>query len=331
MSNKIRFGILSTAKIGRTQVIPAMRHCQYAEVAAIASNDKAKAEQTAAHLGITKAYGSYEALLADPDIDAVYIPLPNHLHVPYTLKAMAAGKHVLCEKPIAINAAEAAQLLEAAQQYPYLKVMEAFMYRFHPQWQQAKQMVADGILGEVKHIHSIFSYTNLDAANIRNKPEAHGGALMDIGCYCIEWPRFIFGREPQRVTGLVYRDPVFKTDSLTSALMDFGNGYSAAFSCSTQLEPYQRVNIIGSKGRLEIEMPCNAPNDTPAHLWLQRDRVIEEIKTETANQYTLQVDAFALAILNDIPVPTALTDALDNMRVIDALLKSAEIGEWVDL
>jgi predicted dehydrogenase len=331
MSNKIRFGILSTAKIGRTQVIPAMHQCKFAEVVAIASGNKAKAEETAADLNIPKACGSYEALLADPDIDAVYIPLPNHLHVPYTLKAMATGKHVLCEKPIAINAAEAAQLLAAAQQYPHLKVMEAFMYRFHPQWLQAKQIVADGLLGEVKHIHSFFSYTNLDAANIRNKPEAHGGALMDIGCYCISGPRFIFNREPQRVTGLVHRDPVFKTDSLTSGLLDFGDGHSAAFTCSTQLEPYQRVNITGSKGRLEIEIPCNAPADAPCKLWLQRDRVTEEIKTETANQYTLQVDAFAKAILNDTAMPTPLTDAVNNMQVIDAILQSAEAGEWVSL
>jgi predicted dehydrogenase len=331
MKNIVRWGILSTAKIGRTQVIPAMQKGEFTEVAAIASNDLAKARQTAGQLGIPKSYGSYDELLADADIDAVYIPLPNHLHVPYTLQALKAGKHVLCEKPIALNADEAAELFEATKQYPHLKVMEAFMYRFHPQWLQAKQIVDSGTLGQVKHIQAFFSYYNIDAGNIRNKPETGGGALMDIGCYCVSFPRFIFGSEPGRVVGLIDRDPVFKTDTLTSGLLDFGEGKSAAFTCSTQLEPYQRVNIIGAKGRLEIEIPCNAPIDAPCKLWLQRDKVIEEIKTETANQYTLQGDAFSRAILDDAPAPTPLVDAVGNMRVIDAIFKSAEAGGWVNL
>ncbi len=329
MSHIVRWGILSTAKIARTQLIPAMKIARFAQVTAIASSDLAKAQQTAADLNIPQAYGSYEALLADADIDAVYIPLPNHLHVEYTKKAMAAGKHVLCEKPIGLNATEAEDLLAATQQYPHLKVMEAFMYRFHPQWQKAKQIVSDGLLGEVKQVQSVFSYYNVDAGNIRNKPEAGGGALMDIGCYCISFPRFIFGIEPQKVVALANTDLDFGTDNLTTGLLDFGNGKSASFTCSTQLEPYQRVNIIGTKGRLEIEIPCNAPADVPCKLWLQRDRVIEEITTEVANQYTLQVDALSQAIINNSPVPTPLTDALGNMKVIDALKKSAE--EWISL
>lgn len=331
MQNKISWGVISTAKIARTQVIPAMKNCEFAKLVAISSGDADKARQTAADLGIPKSYGSYEALLADPDIDAVYNPLPNHLHVPYTLKALAAGKHVLCEKPIGINADEAQQLLEATKQYPHLKVMEAFMYRFHPQWQKAKELISSGKLGEVKHVHTHFSYYNIDAGNIRNKPEAHGGALMDIGCYCISFPRFIFDAEPERVVGLMHFDPEFKTDSLTSGLLDFGNGCNASFTCSTQLEPYQRINIVGDKGRLEIEIPVNAPADEPCHLWLQQNKVVEEIQTEAANQYGRQVDAFSKAILNNIPVPTPLTDALSNMKVIDALVKSAELGQWVEV
>lgn len=331
MNNKIRWGILSTAKIARTQVIPAIQQGQYGEVAAIASASKDKVEQTAAELSIARIYASYEELLAASDIDAIYNPLPNHLHVPYTIKALEAGKHVLCEKPIGINSAEARQLLDAAKQYPQLKVMEAFMYRFHPQWQKAREIIDSGLLGEVKQVHTVFSYYNVDPANIRNKPEAHGGALMDIGCYCISFPRFIFKREPVRVVGLATIDPVFGTDSLTSGMLDFGEGRSAAFTCSTQLEPYQRLNIQGTKGRLEVEIPVNAPADTPARLYLQRDRIIEEITTEPANQYTLQTDEFAQAILNNTPVPTPLTDALQNMQVIDAIVKSAATHAWVNI
>ncbi len=329
MSNKIRWGILSTAKIGRLQVIPAIQKSQFGIVTAISSNDKAKAKQTATELAIPKAYDSYEALLADPHIDAIYNPLPNHLHVPYTLKALAAGKHVLCEKPIAMNVKEAAGLIAAAKQYPHLKVMEAFMYRFHPQWLKAKKIINERLLGEVKHVQAFFSYYNVDAANIRNKPETGGGALMDIGCYCISFPRFIFNREPQRVMGLISRDPIFKTDTITSGLIDFGDGLSATLTCSTQLEPYQRVNIIGSKGRLEVEIPVNAPNDQPCKLWLQCNKAVKEIVVDAANQYTLQADEFSKSIMFNTLVPTPLTDALCNMQVIEALVKSADKNEWI--
>jgi predicted dehydrogenase len=329
MKDKIRWGILSTAKIGRTQVIPAIKQSQLGEVVAIASSDKAKAEHTAADLDIPKAYGSYEELLSDPNIDAVYIPLPNQLHVDYTLKAIAAGKHVLCEKPIGLNATDAQRLIDGAKQYPHLKVMEAFMYRFHPQWQKAKQLIDDGTLGEVKNVQCTFSYYNVDANNIRNK--AGGGALMDIGCYCISFPRFIFDAEPKRVVGLLNIDANFGVDNLSSGMLDFGNGNQATFTCSTQLEPFQRLNIFGSKGRLEVEIPVNAPNDAPCRLFLQRDRIVEEIIIPITNQYTQQVDAFAKAILDNTAVPTPLSDALGNMKVIDALVESGSKGEWVNI
>lgn len=329
MKDKIRWGILSTAKIARTQVIPAIKQSQLGQVAAIASSDKTKAEQTAADLDIPKAYGSYKELLNDPDIDALYIPLPNQMHVDYTLQALAAGKHVLCEKPIGLNVRDAQRLIDGTAQYPHLKVMEAFMYRFHPQWQKAKQLVDDGALGGVRNVQCTFSYYNVDAGNIRNK--AGGGALMDIGCYCISFPRFIFNAEPGRVVGLVNIDANFGVDTLTSGLLDFGSGRQATFTCSTQLEPFQQLNIFGAKGRLEIEIPVNAPNDTPCRLFLQRDRIVEEIIIPITNQYTQQVDAFAKAILNDTPVPTPLSDALGNMRVIDALFESGKKGEWAHL
>lgn len=329
--NKVHWGILSTAKIGRTQVIPAMQNARYAEVMAIASRDAEKAKAVAADLGVPKVYADYETLLADPDIDAIYNPLPNNMHVPYTIKALQAGKHVLCEKPIGMDAAEARQLLEATRQYPHLKVMEAFMYRFHPQWQKARQIVNDGLLGEVRTMHTHFSYFNDDAGNIRNIPEVGGGALMDIGCYCLSFPRFIKGSEPERVVCLINFDPQMGTDRLTSGMIDFGQGFTATFTCSTQLEPYQRVNIFGTKGRLEIEIPVNAIANEPAKLWLQNNKEISEITTEPVDQYTLQVEEFSKAILNDIAVPTPLTDAINNMKVIDALFKSAKEKAWVTI
>jgi predicted dehydrogenase len=329
--NKIRWGILSTAKIGLKQVIPAMQKGQFIEVTAIASRDADKAKQAAAELNIPKAYADYEALLADPDIDAVYNPLPNHLHVPYTIKALQAGKHVLCEKPVGLNTADAQKLIAIAKQFPKLKVMEAFMYHFHPQWQKAKAIIEQGLLGEVKNIQSHFSYFNPDPANIRNKPETGGGGLMDIGCYCISFPRFILGSEPQSVVAIADIDPALQTDRITSAILDFGGGKTATFTCSTQLEPYQRVQIFGTKGKIEIEIPVNAVADEPAKLWLQINKNIEEIHTEAVNQYTLQGDAFSQAILNDTAVPTPLADALNNMKVIDAVFKSAKEKIWVTI
>ena len=329
--SKIRWGILSTAKIGLKQVIPAMQKSQHVEVVAIASRDIVKAQSAANELGIPKAYPDYESMLADPDIDAIYNPLPNHLHVPYTIKAVNAGKHVLCEKPLSMNADEVGPLLAACANHPELKVMEAFMYRFHPQWLKAKQIVDDGLLGEVKNIQSYFSYFNDDAGNIRNKPETGGGALMDIGCYCISFPRYLTEKEPQRVIGLIRTHPITSTDTLTSGMLDFGDGVSATFTCSTQLEPYQRINIFGTKGRLEIEIPVNAVADEPARLWLQNNKIIQEILIEPVNQYTLQATEFCKAIINNTEVPIPLTDGINNMKVIDALFKSAHKNTWVAL
>src|SRR5690242_17164010 len=258
MSKKVRWGVLSTASIGTKKVIPAMQRCQYSEVVALASRDLARGQEVAAGLGIPQVYGAYEALLADPQIDAVYIPLPNQLHVPWALKALEAGKHVLCEKPIALTAAEAATLAVAARRHPELKVMEAFMYRHHPQWQRARQIVRDGGIGRLQTIQTFFSYYLDDPANVRNMADIGGGALLDIGCYAISLARFIFAAEPARVCGLMERDPQFGTDRLVSAILAFGPR-TATFTCATQLTPYQRVNIFGSSGRVEIEIPFNAP------------------------------------------------------------------------
>jgi predicted dehydrogenase len=328
--NKVRWGVLSTANIGIKKVIPGMQRSKHCEMVAIASRDQSKADQAKEQLGLARAHGSYEALLADSDIDAIYNPLPNHLHVDWSIKALEAGKHVLCEKPLGLDTADAKRLVETATKFPDLKVMEAFMYRFHPQWILAKEWADSGKIGQLRTIQSFFSYYNDDPQNIRNRADIGGGGLMDIGCYCISLSRFIFGKRPQRVMGIVERDPDLQTDILTSGLMDFGESTST-FTCSTQLFYYQRVHIFGTKGRIEIEIPFNAPPDACTRAWLHTDDGLEEKVFPVCDQYTLQGDAFSKSILENTRVPTPLTDAIDNMEVIDAIFKSGESGSWEDI
>ncbi|MCI0524077.1 MAG: Gfo/Idh/MocA family oxidoreductase [Acidobacteria bacterium] len=328
--SKVRWGILSTSKFAQAKIIPALLKCDHVEVAAIASRDQAKAYEAASRVGIPKAYGSYEDLLADPEIEVVYNPMPNHLHVPWSIKALEAGKHVLCEKPIGLNAAEARSLLDASKKRPGLKVMEAFMYRLHPQWRRAKMSVDEGKVGELRTIQSFFSYFNNDPENIRNIADIGGGGLMDIGCYNISLSRFIFGEEPKRALGVLDYDPNFKTDRLASGILDFGRGTSV-FTCSTQLASYQRVNIFGDTGRVEIEIPFNAPPDRPCRMWSDTPEGIEEITFDICDQYTIQGDLFSLAIINDTPVPTPLEDAVANMKVIEAVLESSRSAKWVEI
>jgi predicted dehydrogenase len=330
--DKIRWGVLSTAEIGRQQVIPAIQRSEFGMVTAIASRDLARARAVAEGLGIEKPYGAYQQLLSDRNVDAIYIPLPNHLHVRWAIRALEMGKHVLCEKPIGLSVAEAEHLAGVAATKPKLKVMEAFMYRFHPQWQTARQLVQGGRIGRLRTIHSFFSYFNDDPKHICNQRDIGGGALMDIGCYPISLSRFIFDDEPKRVLGQIERDPKTEIDRLTSGVLEFFQG-TATFTCATQLAPYQRVNIFGTTGRIEIEIPFNAPPDQPCRIWVQTgsqsDVAPEEICFDVCDQYTLQADAFARAILDDTPVPTPLGDAVANMGVIERVLASAEKGAWV--
>jgi len=331
MPNKVRWGVLSTANIGVKKVIPAMQKGDWSEVVAIASRDLRKAEATAQALGIPKAYGSYEELLADPRIEAIYNPLPNHLHVPWSIKAAEAGKHVLCEKPVSLTVAEARTLL-AARDRTGVKVGEAFMVRTHPQWLRTRELIASGRIGSLRSITGFFSYFNVDPANIRNLSEYGGGALMDIGCYPINTSRFIFGEEPLRVFGLVGRDPVMKVDRLTSAILDFPSGQST-FTCSTQLVPYQRMQFLGTKGRIEIEIPFNAPKDRPCRILIDdgKDLFGTGITAESfpiCDQYTIQGDAFSRAVRDNGQVPVPIDDAMKNMAVIEAIFRSLETGEW---
>src|SRR6266851_2158080 len=331
MSTKVRWGVLSTAAIGVKKVIPAMQKGEWSEVTAIASRDLVKAEAVAQSLRIAKAYGSYEELLADPQIEAIYNPLPNQLHVPWSIKAAEAGKHVLCEKPLSLTVAEAKTLL-AARDRTKVKIGEAFMVRTHPQWLRARELVVSGRIGQLRAAIGFFSYFNNDPKNIRNIPECGGGAMMDIGCYPINTSRFMFGEEPTRVLGLVERDPQMKVDRLTSAILDFPSGQST-FTCSTQLVPYQRMQFLGTKGRIEIEIPFNAPNDRPCRIFIDDGGELfgSGITTEsfpTCNQYTVQGDLFSKAVRDGGEVPVPLGDAVKNMAVIEAIFRSAESGRW---
>lgn len=329
---KLRWGILSTARIGTEKVIPALQRSAYGEVVAIASRDAGRAQQVAEQLNIPRHYGSYEELLADPAVEAVYIPLPNHMHVDWAIRSLEAGKHVLCEKPIGLSSQEAAQLIAASRQFPRQKLMEAFMYRHHPQWQRAYEFVRDGRIGELRAIQTFFSFFNDDPDNIRHKPEWGGGALMDIGCYPISLSRWLFGEEPSEVVGWLQVDPAFGVDRTVSGILKFPGGGHSSFIASMEVAPYQRVQIVGSDGRIEIEIPFNAPPDRPCRLWWQNERGdVEEVSFAVCDQYSVQGDLFARAVREDLPVPTPIEDALHNMRVIEALVESSRSSAPVRL
>jgi predicted dehydrogenase len=330
---KVNWGVLSTAKIGREKVIPALQKSQWCEVSAIASRSLDQARAVATDLGIPKAYGSYEALFADPEIEVIYNPLPNDLHVPMTLAAARAGKHVLCEKPFAMNAEEAAQVREVAGQ---VHIMEGFMVRFHPQWLRAREIVRSGALGDLRTVQVFFSYFNRQPDNIRNRLDAGGGALYDIGGYAIVAGRFLFETEPLRAVALIDRDPDFQTDRTVTAMLDFGQGRRLDFTVSTQSVPYQRVQAVGTKQRLELEIPFNAPLGGATRIFVDdasapggASAVAETLAP--CDMYGLQGDAFSQVVRGEIPLPYGVEDAILNMRVIDALFKSGHSGGWEDV
>lgn len=330
---KVVWGVLSTARIGTQKVLPGMQKSEWCEIRAIASRNADTARKAAAELGIAQAYGSYEELIADPQIEAIYNPLPNHLHVPLTLQAARAGKHVLCEKPIALNAEEARQLADAAKN---VLIMEAFMVRFHPQWLRVKELIAQGRIGEARVVQMLFSYFNEDPSNIRNRADIGGGALYDIGCYPIVIGRFAFGSEPRRAIALIDRDPKFQTDRLASALVDFGGGRQLSFTVSTQLAPFQRVQICGPKARIEVHIPVNAPQGARTTVMVddgsQPGAAAAVAQTlDESDQYMLQGEAFSRAVRGEIELPYGVDDAVLNMRVIDALFRSEKSGRWEDV
>jgi predicted dehydrogenase len=323
-SRRLRWGVLSTASIGRTKVIPAIQAAPHCEVVAIASRDPSTGARVAVELGIPTVHASYEALLADPGIEAVYIPLPNHLHATLAIAAAEAGKHVLCEKPLALTVADAERMIAAAERAD-VRLMEAFMYRLHPSWVAARELVASGRIGRLTAVQSWFSFYNDDPANIRNIAEAGGGALYDIGCYCINLSRLLFDVEPTRVTGSVVRDRATGIDVGASGILEFGDGL-ASFTCSIRAEDDQRVDIYGSTGRISIEIPFNIPPDRPTRIFLTAGGeppvapLTETLTFEAADAYAVEAEAFAVALLEGTPIPIAPSDAIGNLAVIERLL-----------
>lgn len=327
----VRWGVLGASRFALNVSLPAMRRGPLTQLAALASRDLAKGREAAAALDIPTTYGSYEELLADPTIDVIYNPLPNHLHVEWTVRAARAGKHVLCEKPIALDARQA-ETLVAVQRETGKRIAEAFMVRHHPQWQQARAWVREGRIGELCSVQTGFSYFNRDAGNIRNNKDVGGGAVYDIGCYAVNTARFLFGSEPTRAVAAIERDPAFGTDRLTSGVIDFG-GRHLSFTVSTQAVPYQRVNVFGTKGRIEVEIPFNAPNDRPCRIFLDDGsqlggRSAVETTFPVVDQYHLQSETFSRAVRTGEGWESPIEDAVGNMRVLDALFRSGESGRW---
>lgn len=327
MPETVRWGILSPAKIGTRKVIPAIQRAERCDVVAIASRDADRVRAAAEALGIPRVHGSYEALLADPCVDAVYIPLPNHLHAEWTIAAARSGKHVLCEKPLALTVAEAETMISACSDAGVV-LMEAFMYRLHPSWVAVRELVAAGRIGELRTVQSWFSYLNDDPTNIRNILEAGGGALYDIGCYNVNLSRMLFGAEPTLVRASIERDPVGGTDVLTSAILGFPGGGVATFTCATRTEADQRVHVYGTEGRISVGIPFNIPPDLPTHVFVTAGGsppvapATETLTFEPCDQYTVQAEAFAAAILDGAPLPTPTEDAVGNLRVIERIFGS---------
>jgi predicted dehydrogenase len=329
--DKVRWGVLGVASIAVRRAIPAMQKGAWCEVSAIASRSRTKAEETARRFGIPKSYGSYEELLADPEVEAVYNCLPNQLHVPWSIKAAEARKHVLCEKPLGITVAEARSLL-AVRDRTGVKIGEAFMVRTHPRWLRTRELIRMGRIGQLRAIEGVVSYFNREPGNVRNIRGFGGGALLDIGCYPITLSRFIFGEEPSRVLGLLERDPAMEVDRLSSALLEFPSG-QASFTCSTQLVYHQRMQFLGTRGRIEIEVPLNPPNDRPSKILIDDGRDLlggglSAETIETCDQFTVQGDLFSQAIRLGLDVPVSVEDAIENIAVIEAIFRSAESGRW---
>jgi len=322
----VRWGVLSPARIGMEKVLPAMLKSKELEVYALASRDLGRAQAACKELGIPKAYGSYEEMLADPSIEAIYNPTPNHLHVPLTLQAVKAGKHVLCEKPIALNATEAEQLRSVPKG---MLVAEAFMVRHHPQWKMARELARSGALGRVQAMQVLFSYHLLDPTNVRNKADIGGGGMLDIGCYPVTGARYVFEAEPTRVVALIDRDPVMKVDRLASGIADFGEGRQLSFTCGTQAMNFQRVQIIGTTGRFEIDIPFNAPPDTPTLVHLhQAGKAVETRSIPVVDQYQLQAEHFGRAVRGIEHLDHGVENAIRNMKVLDAFFRSETSGKW---
>jgi len=330
--DKLRWGVLGVSNFAVRKIIPAVRHCEHAVIHGIASRDSERARASADELGIPKSYGSYEALLGDPEIDVVYNPLPNHLHVPWSIRAAEAGKHVLCEKPVALSTAELRSLIKARDEVK-VQIAEAFMIRHHPQWLRVRELIANGSLGEVRAVSICFSYFNRNATNVRNVADYGGGGMWDIGCYAVNVARLVFGWEPVRGVGSLELDPEFGVDRLASGILEFANGAQAVFVCSTQMTPYQRVQILGTKGRVEVEVPFNAVPGEGMRLFIDDGSDVKGsgVRAETVavcDQYTLEADSFSRAVRGEEKLVNSLEDTFGNTATLEALFRSAASGKW---
>lgn len=330
---KVKWGILGAARIGIDKVIPAMQQAKNIEIVAIASRDAERARKTAEKLNIPNYYDNYQALLNNHLVEAVYIPLPNHLHFEWIKKAILQGKHVLCEKPLTISSSEINELISLRNQTG-MKVGEAFMVHTHPQWLETVRLIKEGALGSLRVVQGFFSYFKTDPTNIRNILEYGGGAMWDIGCYPVHTSRYVFGEEPVRVVASIDRDPVLKIDRLSSVIMDFPSG-QATFTVGTQLVPYQKMHFFGDRKKIEIEIPFNAPNDRNTHIFVDDGDLFltnrQEVNFESCDQYTIQGALFSEAIILNQDVPVSLEDAYNNTRVIEAIFRSADTQSWVEL
>jgi predicted dehydrogenase len=329
---KIQWGILSTANIALKRVIPAIFSGERGTVAAIASRDEARAAEAAARFGISRSYGSYQTLLDDPEVEAIYNPLPNHLHVEWTVKALNAGKHVLCEKPLGLNAAEAQAIVEARNRNRK-RVIEAFMVRYHPQWHRVRALVRSGRIGQVQAIHAAFLFTQLDPNNVRNRADIGGGALYDVGCYPLVTARYVFGSEPTRAVALISRDAKMGVDTLTSGLLEFPGGGQLIFSSALQLASFQRVTILGTAGRIEVPLPFTPSKDQSCRIVIDSGRSLDGTSAEfedfpAVDQYALQCDTAASVFRDEIEQEFPIEDGIANMRIIDALYRSAASRHW---
>ena len=329
---KVRWGILSTANIGIKRVLPAIQAGERGTLVAIASRDGERAAAVAAQFGMARSYAGYQALLDDPEVDAIYNPLPNHLHVEWTVKALDAGKDVLCEKPIALHAADAQAIVDARDRSGR-RVIEAFMLRYHPQWHRVRELVRAGRIGTVRAIQSAFCFTVTDPKNVRNQADIGGGALYDVGCYPLVTARYVFGAEPERAMALLHRDADTGVDTVTSGLVAFPGGGQLSFVCALQIAPYQRVALLGTAGRIEVQVPFTPGKELACRILIDTGKAQDGSSGEVeefapVDQYALQCDMAARVFLGEAEQEFPIEDAIRNMRVIDALYRSGRTGVW---
>ncbi|SES17960.1 Predicted dehydrogenase [Gracilibacillus ureilyticus] len=328
----VKWGIISTANIAQRAVIPGIKESETGEVYAIASRNVDNAKETAEKLAIPVAYGSYEELLADPDIEAVYIPLPNHLHKEWSIKAMEAGKHVLCEKPIALNAKEAEEMIDASKKAGVI-LAEAFMYRYHPRYRMIEEKIQSGAIGEIRGIHGVFTFNSAGAKeNVRFKKEWGGGSLYDVGVYPISAARMILKQEPEAATvHALFSEQHGDVDMMASGLLEFENGVALTFDCGMWADFRNRLEILGTEGKIEVPSAFVVNQNEQDHFYVHTSEGTEEVEVPYVNQYALQADVIGQSIRSGEELPFPSDDAIQNMKVLDACLASAEQRKRVEI